>query len=272
MKAEYGDATARAPLRPPSWSRVALEQWALLEYGLFFATAPMLTLGPRGDGHPVLVLPGFSASDRSTWPLRTFLRHMGYFVHGWDLGPNLGPRRRIVEGIDRRLATVAARHEARVSLIGWSLGGIYARELARAWPEAVRQVITLASPFRFRFGDRGFAWPLYDALAPRREVFAGRLVPEESRPPPPVPTTSIYTRTDGVVRWHACVDTAGPNCENIEVFGTHSGMAVNIAALIAITDRLAQPEGGWAPFKAPAPLWYLFPKPVSWRPADRSVR
>jgi pimeloyl-ACP methyl ester carboxylesterase len=261
-------ASGNRPVRPPPWRRLALEQLALYEYGLFLAVAPMLTFGHRGDGHPVLVLPGFTGSDYSTRPLRAFLRAKGYFVHGWDLGPNVGPRRRIVEGVDRRLAEVAARHGTTVSLIGWSLGGIYARELARARPEAVRQVITLASPFRFREGDRGFASPLYDVLAPRGEAFAGRLIPEESRPPLPVPATAVYSRTDGVVRWHACVDTAGANCENIEVYGTHSGMGVNIAALIAITDRLAQAPGEWAPFKPPVALRQLFPKPISWRPAD----
>jgi pimeloyl-ACP methyl ester carboxylesterase len=272
MRPEYAGPTSKVPLRPPSWSRLVGEQLAVFEYGLLFTTAPMLSLGHRGDGRPVLVVPGFTGSDYSTWPLRAFLRNKGYFVHGWDLGANVGPRRRIVDGIDSRLTAIARRHGTTVSLIGWSLGGIYARELARSRPEAVRQVIALASPFRFRSGDRSFASPLYDVLAPRTEVFAGRLIPEESRPPLPVPATSIYSRTDGVVRWHACVDTAGANCENIEVFGTHSGMGVNIAALIAISDRLAQPEGQWAPFKPPAALRYLFPKPASWRPADGSVR
>jgi pimeloyl-ACP methyl ester carboxylesterase len=261
----------RTPLEPPPWSRLALEQLAVLECGVFLAAAPWLALTKRGDGHPVLVLPGFTGSDRSTVPLRAFLRGKGYFVHGWDLGPNVGPYRRIVNGVESRLVNIEERHSAQVSLIGWSLGGIYARELARSHPDAVRQVITLASPFRFRPGDRGFASPLYDLLAPRYDPFLDRAVGEENRTPLPVPATSIYTRTDGIVRWHACIDSTGPNRENIEVRGTHSGLGVNVAALIAITDRLAQPEGEWTPFRPPAALRSLFPQPASWRPTGEVV-
>jgi len=152
-----------------------------------------------------------------------------------------------------------------VSLIGWSLGGIYARELARERPEAVRQVITLASPFRFREGDRGLGSRLYNALAPPVDPFPGHAVDEDDRPPVPVPSTSIYTRTDGVVRWHACIDRTGPNHENIEVRGTHSGLPVNLAVLYAVTNRLAQPADEWQPFRAPLAVRQLFPRPRSWQ-------
>ncbi len=256
---------ANAALRRPSYVLLALEQLAWVEYSAFPAAFGVLSLTKPGDGHPVLVLPGFTASDRSTQPLRTALRSKGYWVHGWDLGPNIGPHEYIIEGVARRLETIEQRHGAPVSLIGWSLGGVYARELARAFPHAVRQVITLGSPFRFRSGDRGFGSRLYDAIGPRRDPLAGRLA-EEKRPPLPVPSTSIYTRTDGVVRWHACLDAAGPRRENIEVYGTHTGLAVNVAALVAITDRLAQPAGEWEPFRPPLPLRHLFPRPASWRP------
>src|ERR1700730_4200100 len=135
-----GRVMARVPVQPPSWTRLALEQLAVLEFGVFLTASPWLSITNRGDGHPVLVLPGFTGSDRSTQPLRTFLRSRGYHVYGWDLGSNVGPYRRIVRGVTRRLEHVEERHSAPVSLIGWSLGGIYARELARSHPTSVRQV------------------------------------------------------------------------------------------------------------------------------------
>jgi pimeloyl-ACP methyl ester carboxylesterase len=259
---------ARPPLKPPSLSLMWLEQRVLFEYGAFLGAGPLLRLLPKGDGHPVLVLPGFTASDRSTVPLRRVLRSKGYWVHGWQLGANVGPHRRIVNGIQRRIEELHDRHGTKVSLLGWSLGGIYARELARDHADAVRQVITLGSPFRFRDGDRSSASRWYDLVAPRQDPFPGRATVEEQRPPLAVPATAVYTRTDGIVRWHACIEAAGPLRESIEVRGTHNGLGFNLAAILAITDRLAQPEGQWAPFRPPAALRYLFPRPVSWRSGE----
>jgi hypothetical protein len=105
-------------------------------------------------------------------------------------------------------------------------------------------------------------------VAPRRDPFPGRALAEDRRPPLDVPATAIYTRTDGIVRWHACIEADGPRRESIEVRGTHSGLGFNLAAIVAITDRLAQPEDQWAPFRPPPPLRYLFPRPASWRPGD----
>jgi pimeloyl-ACP methyl ester carboxylesterase len=220
------------------------------ELGAWAATLPLLRRAPRGDGHPVLVLPGFTGGDRSTRPLRWFLRDRGYHVHGWRLGLNLGPTDRVVDGLAARLEALAERHGAPMSLVGWSLGGIYAREIARAVPDGVRSVITLGSPFRLTDRTDAHSGPLYDALStfhsPRAE---GRRPPERERPAMPVPTTAIYTRTDGITPWLSCVDDAGDRCESIEVRGSHSGLGHNPAALVIVADRLAQPEGHWAPFR-----------------------
>ena len=240
----------------------------MVEYATFLAAAPLFTATQRGESHPVLVLPGFTASDRSTQPLRSVLRDKGHSVHGWGLGPNVGPHPHVLEGLQRRVVELRDRYGAPVSLVGWSLGGIYAREIARAQPEQVRMVITLGSPYRFRTGDRGHASELYSAVAPERDPFPGRHLAEEDRPPLPVPSTSIYTRTDGIVRWPGCIDRDGPQRENIEVIGTHSGLGFNLAALIAISDRLAQPTGTWKPFRPPLALRHLFPKPASWRASE----
>jgi pimeloyl-ACP methyl ester carboxylesterase len=244
----------------------ALENLALVEVWGAVPSLPLLGLARQGDGHPVLVLPGFTSSDTATWYLRSVLRLKGFTSHGWELGTNVGPHSRIVRGMVRRLDAIADQSGQAVSIVGWSLGGIYARELARAHPELVRSVVTLGSPFRLRDADRSSAERLYRRVAPRRDPFPGRLRHEHERERLPVPTTSIYTRTDGVVRWHACIDEAGPTSENIEVRGTHAGLGINAAALLAVADRLAQPEGTWRPFAAPLPARHLFPAPASWEP------
>ena len=174
-----------------------------------------------GDRHPVLVLPGFTADDRSTMPLRWFLRGQGYWTHGWSLGSNKGPTRRVVDGLGVRLAEVHERHERPVTVIGWSLGGIYARLLARRQPEMVRSVITLGSPFRMVDGDHSAAERLWQSVEHRFPVSerAEMYLPEDDKPPLSVPATAIYTRTDGVVRWYICIERAGDLRENIEVRG-----------------------------------------------------
>ncbi len=251
----------------PSPLFLVFDQLVTLEFGAFLAAAPALSFGSEGDGRPVLVLPPFGASDWSTAPMRAVLRQRGYATYGWKLGGNIGPHPRIVAGMERRLGEVHRRHQAAVTLIGWSLGGVYARELARIHPTTVRQVITLGSPYHFRPGDRSNASALYDAIAPKLDEFLPQFEPEDSRPPFPVPATSIYTRTDGMVNWQACIDTVGPTSENIEVRGSHSGLGFNIAGVVAICDRLAQADGEWSPFQPAAALRCLFPAAA----ASRSV-
>jgi pimeloyl-ACP methyl ester carboxylesterase len=249
----------------PPLSRLVIEPMAVLECGTFLTAVPLLYAIPRGNGHPVLVLPGFAASDQSTVALRRMLRWHGHAVYGWGLGHNVGAHPHIVQGMRRRLDDLHHRHAATVSLVGWSLGGVFARELARRQPDAVRQVITLASPFRLRTGDQTNATWLYDMVAPADDPVYGLDTPEQDRPPLPVPTTAIYTRTDGIVRWHACIESAGPHRENIRVHGTHNGLGFNVAAIIAVADRLAQPAGSWRPFRPPPGLRDLYPPAVTWR-------
>jgi hypothetical protein len=267
--------TTRSAVRPPSWRRQVLEARWPLEAAALSMIGPSCPLLGRGDGHPVLVLPGFTADDVSTVPLRSALAAHGYTVHGWRLGRNLGPTSRAVAGMR---ALVEEFHHAggeRVSLVGWSLGGIYARLLARDRPALVRQVITLASPYRMIGGDRSVATPLWKRV---EHLHDGELpmggIAEDARPPLTVPATSIYTRDDGVVRWQLCVDEVGPaapnpRAENIEVYGTHIGLGVNPAAVVAILDRLAQPEDEWRPFRPPVALRPWYPRPVSWSPDAR---
>jgi len=259
-------ATPASPgVRAPDRALLWLEQRALFELGALAAAAPWLRLLGRGDHHPVLVLPGFTASDASTTPLRWQLRSWGYWAHGWGLGRNLGPTPDVLTGLVERLDAVHKRHGRKVSLVGWSLGGIYARELARQFPGYVRSVITLGSPYRMSLSDRSSVSRLLDLLVGGfdRELIEG-WVSEEERGALTVPATSIYTRTDGIVRWHTCIDSEGPNRENIEVLGSHSGLGVNPAVLYAIANRLAQPEDDWRPFQPPVALRRFYPKPVTW--------
>ena len=224
---------------------------ALFELGSLPFAAPALATAPRGDGHPVLVLPGFIASDTSTGVLRAYLKRMGYDAHAWELGRNLGPRAIGAEG-EKLVARLRAIHEAtgqKVSLVGWSLGGIMARIVARRAPDAVRQVITLGSPFAGSPKATN-VWRAYEYLTGHHvesDNARGQLA--EAASAPPVPSTAIYSREDGVVAWQICMEAPGPETDNIEVHGSHCGMGVNPAVLYAVADRLAQPANDWHPFE-----------------------
>src|SRR3954470_12810421 len=139
-------ATAQT-LRPPSRTLMFLEGRAIHEFGAFLGALPLLSLAPRGDGHPVLVLPGLVASDGSTRALRTFLSGKGYAVSGWSQGRNYGLREGVQHAMVDLLCELNDIQGRKVSLVGWSLGGLYARQLAKMMPDRVRQVITLGSPF-----------------------------------------------------------------------------------------------------------------------------
>jgi pimeloyl-ACP methyl ester carboxylesterase len=223
-----------------------MESRAWLEAGASLALLPVWRLAPRGDGHPVLVLPGLAASDSSTVILRSFLRSLGYAAHGWGQGRNLGFRPGVLDAVRSRLLRLADQHGRKVSLIGWSLGGIFARELAKEVADAVRLVITLAAPFTGH-PRASNAFRLYQWMSGHR--IGAPEVHEPLRAPPPVPTTSIWSRTDGIVSWRCSVERDLPLVENIEVNASHLGIGAHPLALYAIADRLTQPEGTWRPFQ-----------------------
>lgn len=261
---------ARTPVKPPRPSLQILEQLALLELGAMCAAAPGLCIRRDGNGSPVLVLPGFAGTDESTTVLRAVLRRRGFSVHGWGLGRNVGPHPHVVQGMRRRLDDIACRYGTTVSVIGHSLGGVYARELARSDPASVRQVVTLGSPFRLRTGDRTSASWLYDLIGPREDVYFTLTPPEHERPPLAVPATAIYTKTDGVVRWSACIEAEGPTRQNIRIVGTHTGMPCNLGAVLAVLDRVAQPEGEWRRFRPPPWARHLYRPSTIWRGPDEA--
>ena len=250
--------SAASEVRAPGWLRLALESRAPLELAASVAAWPLLAGSPRGDGHPVLVYPGFVASDVSTAPLRRLLRALGHDAHGWGQGRNLSPSPEVLDRALERIQELHRKHGRKLSLVGWSLGGLYARELAKRAPQAVRCVVSLGSPFTGPSRATN-AWRLFDLInrgKPRVERSR-----DELRAPPPVPTTSIYSRSDGIVAWQCSVEQAGPLAENIEVQASHTGLGLNPLVMHALADRLAQPEGLWKPFERTGLRSLIFPNP-----------
>ncbi len=248
---------------PPNALLLAMELRAPWEFGAILPAWFTLQRAPRGDGHPVIVFPGLSASDASTFPLRSYLQRQGYTVSGWNQGFNFGPRAGVLRSAQEQLEDVVAASGQKASLIGWSLGGIYARELAKLLPDHVRSVITLGTPFAGAPSSTN-AWRLYQ-LASGRDI--GLEASQYDLPgAPTVPTSSIYSRTDGVVAWQASQQapcSVNPHTENIEVLASHLGLGLNPSTWWVLADRLAQAEGNWAPFKRKRGLHGLiFPDPA----------
>ena len=251
--------SASADVSPPHPLLAALEvPRALAEYASFTATSRLLSAGRSGHGRPVLVLPGLLADDRSTRPLRRLLNTAGYAAYGWKLGTNVGPTRRITSGIDAVLDDITGVHSEPVSVIGVSLGGMLGHDLARRHPGVVDRLITLASPLYIVDRSQSRASLFYDEYAPAHLAEYAMdtwWVPSVLS----VPATSIFSKTDGVVRWETCVHPSGPLTENIEVYGSHCGLGFHPAAAYAILDRLAVPTEPWPKFVPPAWLAIHFP-------------
>lgn len=236
------------------WTRRLLsESTALLEIGANLALQRQLRrVAARGDGHPVMLIPGFTASDRSTSRLRSFLTDCGYRAKGWGEGRNLGVTGERLGRLERRVQLLADDHGQPVSIIGWSAGGLYARALGHRQPQAVRLVITMGSPFKL---DEDTLHYLPEGI----HRLHRRLSPASERDdtigascwntPPPVPTTSLYSRADALAPWPFCLDHADRRCENVHVPGSHAGMTFNPLMYYIIADRLAQPRGDWQPFR-----------------------
>jgi pimeloyl-ACP methyl ester carboxylesterase len=220
-----------------------LAEWLALARPSPFPVFDPETRLPRGDGHAVLVLPASLRSDRQTVHLRTFLGELGYTPCGWGLGVNLGPTARVIDGIGARLAQLASLHGA-VSLVGFSMGGLFARLLACRHPQQVRQVITVCSPIVAPARSVGIPLEPFLGLWPGVDL---RALSAEIAAPLTVASTCIYSRDDGIVRWEHCRDPWTPECDNLEVRGCHVTMPHNRQVLDVLVARLARPHGARGP-------------------------
>ena len=214
-------------LPAPLWSegRFLYEPLRLL-YNL-----PSLAKAPRGSG-AVMVIPGFRTSDRSTAPLRSWLRHLGYDAQGWGMGTNLGQVGTVMPALISRLEHI---HSGPVALIGWSWGGTVARELSRRTPDRISQVITLGTPIQGGAVHTVFARRMSEETLRKSAAAAVR---RESTPLS-VPALSIYTAGDAVVAWQASLDPQEGQTEHLEVNSCHIGLGLNPTVWLTIAQRLA---------------------------------
>ncbi len=229
---------------------------AIPEFGAFMLSAPLLLTAPKGIGRRVLVLPGFTAGDVSTAPLRLALRTLGHRPSAWGLGVNVGPDDETVRQLLKLLERLVRQNGGPIDIVGWSLGGIMARLLAMHRPDRVRQVITLGSPIRIEDPNANVSESVrrlaqLSGLQRNRRGHDLTVIP--------VPSTVIYSRQDGVVAASTCLQPVGPTAENIEVRGAHIGLGHNPSVIWAVADRLAQRDGEWKPFRPPSLLARCYP-------------
>lgn len=234
---EHSDTVAMsAPSGPPLAGTAWAELTSGLAVGRVLGAAPRLLRAPRGDGHIVVDIPGWRAPEVTGAPLRAYLRRLGYDARGWGFGTNTGNPRRDVERLTRQVVQLADESGAPCSLVGWSLGGVIAREVARREPEAVRRVVTYGTPVvggaRFTAVSRAFR-----PTSANAERIAERLDLES---PIRVPLTAVFTRRDGVVAWQACIDHRSPRVEHVEVSSTHIGMGLDPDVWEIVAGRVAR--------------------------------
>ncbi|MEM8924467.1 MAG: alpha/beta hydrolase [Actinomycetota bacterium] len=237
----------------PLWKELR----APAELGLFVGLAPLLVAATSSPSRTVLVIPGFGTDDRATLPLRTLLGRLGHEVHGWEQGRNAGPTPGRIDGLAAKLQSLAEETGAPVPIVGWSLGGVYGRVMAQWYPDLVDQVISLGSPFNMAADQRTLVSDFY-AKGERTGRFVRRRG-EIDLDNVPCPSTAVFTRTDGIVPWTACVQSDGPTAENVEVWGSHCGLGSNLSVAHLIADRLRQRRGHWQPFHPGLPARYLYP-------------
>ena len=205
---------------------------------------------PQGDGHAVILFPGLGSDGTALIPLRNHCRSLVYHAVDWGRGLNKGPSGQVdawLTDLSHHVEELIGDDRRAASLVGWSLGGLYARELGKRLSPRIRQVITIGTPFN---GDPaqtnvGWLYSLLNGCAPKPD----RELLSRLRTPPPVPTTSIYSRSDGVVSWQSCVhERPGKRVQDVEVSGSHIGMGWNRQVLAVVGDRLRQKPGRWRPY------------------------
>ncbi len=225
------------PIGPPS--RAGL----VGEFGTVFQPARLLLGGvrlrraPKGDGRISVFLPGWKAPEVSTLPLRGYLNSLHHDARSWGLGVNQGDveakRDEMISIVDD-LATISGRP---VNLIGWSLGGVVAREVARTLPDSVHRLVTYGSPV---VGGPSYTagWATYPAQERARITELQEHL--DATNPITTPITSIFTRNDTVVDWRACIDRSSLNVTTIEVGSTHVGLGLDPDVWLVVAEALAE--------------------------------
>lgn len=245
-------ATRPAPsFAAPSWALTGFEPIrAALEYaGMRLMNKSNLS---RGDGHAVVLFPGLASDKHAVAPLKAFCEQLGYAARDWGRGFNTGPQgdsNRWLDELAEHVLALTGDGSDTISLVGWSLGGIYAREVAKRLNGRVRQVVTIGSPFAGSSHQThaGLVYRVLNGSAPSMDKAMSRRL----RTAPRVPTTSMYSRSDGVVAWQACIQPgSGAHTENIEVAGSHCGLGWNAEVFEVLADRLSQRPGAWKPYAA----------------------
>ena len=238
VAAQVLERQQRFELQAPKPAKRLFELRAVFEALALIPTAPFLAAQDRGDGRQVMLLPGFMADDRTMWPLQRYLEYLGYDALPWGLGRNTGQPEidagRIVERIREE-----QRDDEPMTLIGWSLGGVIARDVARREPELVREVITLGTPVE--------GGPKYTASSTQFEENQHldldeleQHIHEINSQGIECPLTVVYSKGDGIVDWRAAIDRYNPQARHKRVSGSHLGMAVNPAIWRIIARSLAE--------------------------------
>ena len=259
-------ATRHPHTGSPKAAHSALELRAFVELAALPWSLPLLATAPHGDGHPVLLLPGFLGSEMSLIALELFLRSRGYAVETWGLGRNVGFQVKHAAALEQKIRHLHHKTGRPVSLVGWSLGGVFALYGAHQLPDMVRSVITLGSPVSI--DPEGSASPpfvkaMYRLIAHPMGPSGHAMHPAarklRQRLDLPVPVSCLYSVGDGVVPpQEATVDGDPSRHENIRVPGSHMGLGFNAAVLWIVAERLAQPQGQWRPFEVSGPLGHVY--------------
>ena len=237
-----------ANIKMPTYSRLFKEPLGLGELINAVPAWGILETMPGGNGEPVMVIPGLSTNDLSTTIVRKFLNFKGFSAYGWELGFNVKYTEKVEQNIKRRVDELYDKHQQKVSLIGWSLGGMTMRIFAQHHPEKIKQVISLGAPFSGIKGKTHVGW-WYTLLAGESVQSFNDTWTKEAAMKPLMPSTSIYSKTDGMVSWEYCIDwETGPETQNIEVYCNHLGFGMNPSVWCILTDRLRQKEGEWTLF------------------------
>ncbi len=225
------------PQGPPGRRRLLAELTVAFEPARLALRAGPLATAPKGDGRIVVLFPGWKAPESSMWPIGTYLDRLGHDSRPWGLGVNRGDVEAMRDQMMERVARSAESSGRPVNLVGWSLGGVVAREVARQLPEQVNRVVTYGTP-----AIGGPTHTVGAASYDPAEVDRIRLLQEEldANEPITVPITAIFTRRDGAVAWRACIDRLSPDVTMVEVRSSHVGLGLDPDVWLTVARALGQ--------------------------------